>query len=385
MKHARPDYNRIQDPAGLIPPDEPVFLLRAQDEFAADTLRDYAARVQLNRGASADLVAATLTQADAMDAWPHHKAPDLPASDEVPLPAYKADTLGDALANAIKEASALGEDQVRLDLATAYGLLRDRLATEGRPLLANGDPVIFAPPGGGVEYGVIEDVPPRDSYPTVLVRFADGRLETVARQRLRLDPTRRRAEPEWLDQLSRLDVKPGDRFVMMADRPVSAEMQVRVALAWRDFMGPEAPPLFIPPFGWKLGAIRAEEPAPQFQLRVESGELFTADRVRELMRTVNDAKAGPAFAPTHEHWKGGLYRVIARGRQETDLSDVVVYEGAAGDVWVRRAEDFNATLPDGRPRFRPLTEPPEAAPHRGSDVGRDPDFGPGYDPEAHGP
>jgi hypothetical protein len=94
MKHARPDYNRIQDPAGLIPPDEPVFLLRAQDEFAADTLRDYAARVQLNRGASADLVAATLTQADAMDAWPHHKAPDLPASDEVPLPAYKADTLG---------------------------------------------------------------------------------------------------------------------------------------------------------------------------------------------------------------------------------------------------------------------------------------------------
>jgi hypothetical protein len=30
MKHARDDYNRIQDPAGLIPEDEPVFLLRAQ-------------------------------------------------------------------------------------------------------------------------------------------------------------------------------------------------------------------------------------------------------------------------------------------------------------------------------------------------------------------
>ena len=28
MKHARDDYNRIQDPAGKIPEDEPVFLLR---------------------------------------------------------------------------------------------------------------------------------------------------------------------------------------------------------------------------------------------------------------------------------------------------------------------------------------------------------------------
>ena len=33
MIHARDDYNRIQDPAGKIPADEPVFLLRAQDEL----------------------------------------------------------------------------------------------------------------------------------------------------------------------------------------------------------------------------------------------------------------------------------------------------------------------------------------------------------------
>lgn len=36
MKHAREDYNRIQDPAGLIPEDEPVFLLRGQDMFAPE-------------------------------------------------------------------------------------------------------------------------------------------------------------------------------------------------------------------------------------------------------------------------------------------------------------------------------------------------------------
>lgn len=32
MKHARKDYNRIQDPAGLIPDNEPVFLVRGQDK-----------------------------------------------------------------------------------------------------------------------------------------------------------------------------------------------------------------------------------------------------------------------------------------------------------------------------------------------------------------
>ncbi len=42
MKHARPDYNRIQDPAGLIPQDEPVFLLRGQDALAPQVVRFYA-------------------------------------------------------------------------------------------------------------------------------------------------------------------------------------------------------------------------------------------------------------------------------------------------------------------------------------------------------
>lgn len=34
MKHAREDYDRIQDPDNKIPEDEPVFLLRAQDKTA---------------------------------------------------------------------------------------------------------------------------------------------------------------------------------------------------------------------------------------------------------------------------------------------------------------------------------------------------------------
>ena len=43
MKFTREDYNRrIKDTDGKIPEDEPVFLLRAQDKYAPDTLRFYA-------------------------------------------------------------------------------------------------------------------------------------------------------------------------------------------------------------------------------------------------------------------------------------------------------------------------------------------------------
>ena len=77
MKHAREDYDRIQDPAGLIPEDEPVFLLRGQDEYAAMVVRDYAALVQVYNG-DPDIVRQANMQADRMDAWPNHKSPDLP-------------------------------------------------------------------------------------------------------------------------------------------------------------------------------------------------------------------------------------------------------------------------------------------------------------------
>lgn len=77
MKHARPDYDRIQDPAGLIPEDEPVFLIRAQDENSAQTVRWYARRAE-SRGASPELIRMAREHADRMAAWPKHKVPDLP-------------------------------------------------------------------------------------------------------------------------------------------------------------------------------------------------------------------------------------------------------------------------------------------------------------------
>jgi hypothetical protein len=70
---------------------------------------------------------------------------------------------------------------------------------------------------------------------------------------------------------------------------------------------------------------------------------------------VPDEEPLPSDAPppTHRHKKGGLYRLIARGRIEATLEPCAIYEGAGtGLVWVRPEAEFE----DGR--FTPLV--PEA-------------------------
>ena len=75
MLHARPDYNRIQDPAGLIPEDEPVFLLRGQDQLAWHVVKIYGFCAGLL--GKHDIAAACNKHADLMRAWPVKKVPDL--------------------------------------------------------------------------------------------------------------------------------------------------------------------------------------------------------------------------------------------------------------------------------------------------------------------
>jgi hypothetical protein len=80
MKHARKDYDRIQDPAGLIPEDEPVFLLRGQDMLAPTILRKWANMLMDNDG-DTDMVERAYKQADKMEEWQRKhvsKLPDLP-------------------------------------------------------------------------------------------------------------------------------------------------------------------------------------------------------------------------------------------------------------------------------------------------------------------
>ncbi len=91
MRHARKDYDRLQDPAlkdpkllgaGCAPigEDEPVFLVRAKDRLAPHNLFDYAQRAE-DSGCAKELVESVRTHARAMLAWQEThgcKEPDLP-------------------------------------------------------------------------------------------------------------------------------------------------------------------------------------------------------------------------------------------------------------------------------------------------------------------
>lgn len=79
MRHARPDYNRIQDPENKIPEDEPVFLLRAQDQTAAAVVRDWVRRNKQIAGHDPEAIALAEQQAIRMDQWPTKKTADVPA------------------------------------------------------------------------------------------------------------------------------------------------------------------------------------------------------------------------------------------------------------------------------------------------------------------
>lgn len=82
MKHARPDYNRIQDPAGLIPENEPVFLIRGQDLAAIPVLRYYV-MTAIKVGASQDLIDATYQHIKAMEEWQRAVARKTPGPEVV--------------------------------------------------------------------------------------------------------------------------------------------------------------------------------------------------------------------------------------------------------------------------------------------------------------
>lgn len=80
MKHARQDYNRIQDPENLIPEHEPVFLLRGKDVAAPAAIEAWIATAR-RYGAEENILKAAQDQADKMRVWQiehDSKIPDMP-------------------------------------------------------------------------------------------------------------------------------------------------------------------------------------------------------------------------------------------------------------------------------------------------------------------
>ncbi|MFQ5911128.1 MAG: hypothetical protein ACE5IJ_10480 [Thermoplasmata archaeon] len=76
MRHSRADYNDLAELIRRIPPDEPVFLIRGQDQVAGDAVRAWA---DLHEQAGGDPEVSRLAreQAKLMDAWPKKKLADL--------------------------------------------------------------------------------------------------------------------------------------------------------------------------------------------------------------------------------------------------------------------------------------------------------------------
>lgn len=82
MLHARIDYNeRIQDSAGLIPADEPVFILRAGDILAPSLVDDWVRRFE-RMGGDLTTAKAVLAHAHRMRVWQvEHDGGKLPDTD----------------------------------------------------------------------------------------------------------------------------------------------------------------------------------------------------------------------------------------------------------------------------------------------------------------
>jgi hypothetical protein len=84
MKHGRIDLDRIQDPLGLIPIDEPVFLLRGQDPAAAAAVRAWVV-VARATGVPEHVCQLAEAQAAQMELWHRMYSPDRAAA-SAPVP-----------------------------------------------------------------------------------------------------------------------------------------------------------------------------------------------------------------------------------------------------------------------------------------------------------
>lgn len=83
----------------------------------------------------------------------------------------------------------------------------------------------------------------------------------------------------FVGDLQRCDVKPGDRFVMTVERPISREMHEVIQRTWRDFIGSDNPAkLLVLQDGMRLGVIGPVDTpsAPADWASSKSGDLPAA-------------------------------------------------------------------------------------------------------------
>lgn len=69
-------YQITKSNGDRLPDNEPVFIFRAQDKYAANVLRYYAFIVSMEKGNEYKIVADAILYAKNFDRWPFHKTPD---------------------------------------------------------------------------------------------------------------------------------------------------------------------------------------------------------------------------------------------------------------------------------------------------------------------
>ncbi|MDX0973548.1 hypothetical protein GOL21_28160 [Sinorhizobium medicae] len=80
--------------------------------------------------------------------------------------------------------------------------------------------------------------------------------------------------------LKRLDLKPGDRFVLSVDRPISMEMCERIQKLWRDFIGDDSEHrLMVLDAGIELSVINVEAKS---EISIHGSEPIQRPLLREL-------------------------------------------------------------------------------------------------------
>ena len=62
-------------------------------------------------------------------------------------------------------------------------------------------------------------------------------------------------EIRFIGELQRVDVKPGDRFVIHTDQLLTPNMAEDLLRAWWRFVGKDGPPLMVLARGFRLGVL----------------------------------------------------------------------------------------------------------------------------------
>ncbi len=82
------------------------------------------------------------------------------------------------------------------------------------------------------------------------------------------------------------------------------------------------------------------DPASDFFTLAQLGAQAPAFLARISALEQELAEARGEWKPTHQHYKGGLYRFITAALREGDLEPLVVYEPEDGPVFVRPMSEF---------------------------------------------